>query len=305
MSGLLRKLGYACIPLLVLLGLGEGVARLAGAGGMILYPTEGNCQRRSPLLGEEFRPHCTAKVAGTAFHTNALGLRDDEVEGDGRRRILAIGDSCTFGWGVEQAEPYPQALQALLDDGAQRGRYRVINAGVPGYTSYHGLLYLRERGLALHPAVVIAGYGFNDIVPAGDVIASLERQRRMMLLLRLDDALLDSSRLWRWLRVKTLRPPSPTLPLRSTPVQYGENLREIVELARAAGAQPILLDFFAPNSPQREHMAALEAAARDLGVPLLVYEGPRLDVVHPTREGYREFAAQLRRHLLETGVLEP
>jgi lysophospholipase L1-like esterase len=299
-----RKLAFACVPLLGLLGLGEAVTRLVGAGGMVLHPTQGNCQRRSPLLGEEFLPHCTAMVGGKPFHTNALGLRDDEVTDDGRPRILAIGDSCTFGWGVEQGEAYPQVLQALLDDGGVGARrYRVINAGVPGYTSHHGRTYLRERGRDLRPAVVIAGYGFNDIVPGGDVVAALAWQRRMMPLLRLDDALLDSSRLWRWARHVTLRPPSPTLPLRSSPAQYGENLREIVMLSRAAGAHVVLLSFWGERSPQREHMAALDAVARELDVPLITYTGPRLDVVHPTREGYVGLAEQVRSRLGDMGVL--
>jgi lysophospholipase L1-like esterase len=235
--------------------------------------------------------------------TNAFGLRDAEVLDDGRVRILAIGDSCTFGWGVEQREAYPQVLQTLLDGGAGPGGYRVINAGVPGYTSHHGLAYLQERGSALRPAVVIAGYGFNDIVPNGDVRDALAWQRRMLPLLRLDDALLDSSRLWRWLRWMTLRPPPPDLPLRSSAAQYEATLRAIVAQSRAQGAQPLLLSFLGAESPQRGHMAALEAVSRDLGVPLITYEGPRLDVVHPTREGYAGLARQIAQRLHEAGAV--
>ena len=300
----LKKLAYACIPVLVLLGLGEGVARLAGPGGFILYPTQRNCEQRSMLLGDELRPHCTSTEGGTPFHTNALGLRDAEVAEDGRQRILAIGDSCTFGWGVEQDKAYPQLLQQRLDRGPQAGRYRVINAGVPGYTSYHGRLYLAERGVALKPTVVIAGYGFNDIVPTGDVRATLDWQRRIMPLLRLDDTLLDWSRLWRWLRIKTGRSLPPDGPLRSTPEQYGENIREIVRLAREAGAQVVLIDFLARSSPQREHLAALHTAAEELGVPLIVYDGPRIDVVHPTADGYFSLAAEVERRLGEMGAVK-
>lgn len=304
MPGLLKKAGYACVPVLVLFALGESAARLLGAGGIILYPNADNCQRRSALLGQEFRPHCTARVAGKAFRTNALGLRDDEVADDGRARILAIGDSCTFGWGVEQGEAYPQVLQTLLDASPHAGRFRVVNAGIPGYTSHHGRLYLDAQGRALHPAVVVASYGFNDIAPAGDARDALAAQRRLLPLLRLDDALIDSSRLWRWLRWMTIRPPAPTSPLRSTPAQYGGDLRAIVALAREMGAQPVLVDFLHERSPQVEHVAALRSAARDLDVPLVTYAGPRLDVVHPTREGYAAFAAELRWRLDAAGLLD-
>jgi hypothetical protein len=93
--------------------------------------------------------------------------------------------------------------------------------------------------------------------------------------------------------------------LRSSPAQYGANLREIVMLTRAAGAQPILLSFWGENSPQRERTAALDATARELNVPLITYAGPRLDVVHPSREGYVALAEQVRRRLGELGVLSP
>jgi lysophospholipase L1-like esterase len=298
-----RTLVYACVPLAALLLIGEVVARVTGAGGLILYPTQTNCLRRSPLLGEEFRPHCTARVGGKEFRTNALGLRDGEVTDDGRIRILAIGDSCTFGWGVEQREAYPQVLQVLLDGGAGPGGYRVINAGVPGYTSHHGLAYLQERGPALRPAIVIAGYGFNDIVAHGDVRDALAWQRRMLPLLRLDDALIDSSRLWRWLRWMTLRPPPPDLPLRSSAAQYEATLRGIVAESRAQGAQPLLLSFFGAESPQRGHIAALDTVSRDLGVPLITYDGPRFDVVHPTPEGYARLSRQIAQRLYDTGAV--
>jgi hypothetical protein len=80
-------------------------------------------------------------------------------------------------------------------------------------------------------------------------------------------------------------------------------MREIVRLAREAGAQPLLIDFLDRDSPQREHVAALHGAAEELGVPLIVYDGPRFDVVHPTPEGYVWLAAEVERRLAETGAL--
>src|SRR5262249_43379420 len=160
----MRKLALAFLPTLALLLVLEGLARmLHPTVPLVLHPSQSNCQQRSALLGQEFRPHCVADTMGKRFETNELGLRDRALDDDRAPRILAMGDSCTFGWSVEQDEAYPQVLQAMVDREAGAHRYRVVNAGVPGYTSYHGLLYLRDRGLALQPAVVVAGYGFNDI----------------------------------------------------------------------------------------------------------------------------------------------
>jgi len=102
---------------------GEAVARLFGTSGYFLVPGQNNCLRLSASLGMEFRPECAATwreflLTGkqeTTFTTNRLGLRDAEVSDDGAARILALGDSCTWGWQVEQSAAYPQALQHLID----------------------------------------------------------------------------------------------------------------------------------------------------------------------------------------------
>jgi acyl-CoA thioesterase-1 len=78
---------------------------------------------------------------------------------DGRRVIVALGDSLTAGLGVEPADNYPSKLQRKLDAGGYK--YRVVNAGVSGDTSAQGLGRL---GLirALRPALVILALGAND-----------------------------------------------------------------------------------------------------------------------------------------------
>ena len=301
----MRTLAYALLPVLVLLIGMEGLARVLHLGGIVLHPNAASCLQRSPLLGQEFRPSCGAIMTDKAFRTNELGLRDGPIVQDGRTRVLAIGDSCTFGWGVEQTEAYPQVLQGLLDARRTTPGYRVINAGVPGYTSYHGVLYLRERGLALRPAIVIAGYGFNDIFRTGDVVQALRWQRALMPLLELDDALLDRSRMWLWVRAKTAMAPRDDLPFRSTPERYRRNLVDIVEMARAAGVKPLLVSFWRPNAPQQQHAAAVGEVAREHGVPMVTYVGDRLDVVHPTRDGYAGLARDVLARLDEAGYLAP
>jgi len=42
-----------------------------------------------------------------------------------------LGDSVTFGYGVDQTQSFPAELERLLN---QSGKYEVINAGVPGYS---------------------------------------------------------------------------------------------------------------------------------------------------------------------------
>lgn len=93
---------------------------------------------------------------------DSAGYRGGELAAPGRHfRILAIGDSFTFGFGVEQSESYPARLEQLL-----AGRnVEVINAGfAAGYYPDTYYLYLRDQGLGLAPDLIVVGFFVgNDI----------------------------------------------------------------------------------------------------------------------------------------------
>lgn len=95
------------------------------------------------------------------YSTNELGFRSPPLYPAGSRfRILAIGDSTTFGQHVADHETWPAQLQQILDP--EDNRIEVINAGVIGASSFQGLAFLETQGLDLKPNLVIATFGFND-----------------------------------------------------------------------------------------------------------------------------------------------
>lgn len=268
-----------------------------------MTPNPSNCLVRSELLGLELAPRCTGITSTEALKTNELGLRDSPVREDGARRILAIGDSCTYGWGVAQRHAYPQVLQTLLDRRFRPRRYRVINAGVPGFMSHHGLLYLQERGLALHPEIVIFGFGFNDFWRGGNVEAALAWNRRFLPLVRLDDSLIHHSSFWRWASLQRRRAFGEEEPQAMSLDDYRRNLTGIVELARAHGARVLMLVFAVQHPLWEERSRAALEQATALGVPALRYSGPTLDAVHPTKEGYAALAREILARLEAEGYL--
>jgi hypothetical protein len=105
------------------------------------------------------------------FSTNAQGLRMDydlsATAVPGVKRILMVGDSFTFGYGVQQAQAFPAQLQNLLDPG--RRRLEVINAGFAGgFTLDTEYLFTREIGARWRPEWVIAGVCLpNDLEDLG------------------------------------------------------------------------------------------------------------------------------------------
>ena len=77
----------------------------------------------------------------------------------GRPLIICYGDSITAGYGLNQGQAYPDALQRDLD---QRGyNYKVSNLGTSGATTKDAVANIRSV-LGAHPAVAIVEFGGND-----------------------------------------------------------------------------------------------------------------------------------------------
>lgn len=103
------------------------------------------------------------------YRTNADGFRDATrgAKRNGVPRVLVLGDSYTFGWGVADVEPYPQRAEALL---RERGiDAEVINAGVPGYNTEQEAFLLDELLPRYRPDMVVVGYVMNDAEPQMNV----------------------------------------------------------------------------------------------------------------------------------------
>src|SRR5919109_3944367 len=86
------------------------------------------------------------------FATNAEGLRERplSVVRRARVRILSIGDSFTFGTGINQEDTWPTQLERLLNRrAADSDAIAVINAGVPAY----GFTQLRDLTEEILPKV--------------------------------------------------------------------------------------------------------------------------------------------------------
>ncbi len=101
--------------------------------------------------------------------TNSLGLRDKEIgpKKPGTQRVLVVGDSYAFGFGVQQAEAFPARLEGLLK--AEGKDVEVINSGVFGWGPDQEMMWLEREGLKLRPdVVVIAFYVGNDVLDSTD-----------------------------------------------------------------------------------------------------------------------------------------
>ena len=88
-------------------------------------------------------------------------------------RILAFGDSLTFGTGAAPDESYPAQLGRLL------GR-SIVESGVPGETSEQGLARLPRELDRVDPDLVLLCLGGNDFLRGLDAARTEENLARMI-----------------------------------------------------------------------------------------------------------------------------
>ncbi len=103
--------------------------------------------------------------------TNALGFRGGDVASPkpaGRVRIVAIGDSLTFGWGVNDGETFCSRLAQLVGARFPGRDFDVVNLAVGGYNTRQEVGLLRRNVSRLQPDMVLVGLYSNDIPEAFD-----------------------------------------------------------------------------------------------------------------------------------------
>jgi lysophospholipase L1-like esterase len=118
------------------------------------------------LLVYELIPNIEGRFQGKSFSINSLGMRDRErrvTKDPGTFRIVVLGDSHTFGWGVAQDEPYPAVLERLLNAFTPKCRFEVWNLGVPGYNTVMEVERFAMKAAEYDPDMVVINYVHNDM----------------------------------------------------------------------------------------------------------------------------------------------
>lgn len=213
--------------------------------------------------------------------------RDGERRPDGAlpaktgRRIAAIGDSYTLGFGVPLADIWPTQLAAITGD-------EVINYGRGGATSH---TVLAEARIALRDGADVLVYAVcvNDVDPA--------------------DLFLPGTQRWRFSRVGVLRAwaRATALTIPETVERYGDFARftrDVDTIRRAAGrggARLVVAVF--DNLGMATVVAREEESLRRAGVEPVPFRLPpgdwivAPDELHPNAAAHRAFAETIARVL--------
>lgn len=153
---LLGNLALSFCSFFLFAGMVELALRLMGYGNLEIYQPD-------PVVYWRLKPNqdCYTKVDHKPVHINSQGTRGPEFilpKQAGAIRILSLGDSRTFGWGLSDEQTYSRQVEAELQKHFGSGRkVEVINAGVNAWSYPQMTAFFREFGLKYEPDCVIVG----------------------------------------------------------------------------------------------------------------------------------------------------
>jgi hypothetical protein len=159
-----RKVGFWAILIVLTIGVTmvglELLVRILSPQATI-YPR----YQYSERLSQSLFPSTTmvAELPGAwrfVYTTSEYGFRAPTMAVSNRYdrpNIVVLGDSYSFGNGVDDGEEYPAVLAGLLAD-----RASVVNLGVPGYGLAQQVRLFYEFGQAYDPAIVLLQFTDND-----------------------------------------------------------------------------------------------------------------------------------------------
>lgn len=258
--------------------------------------------------------------------TNAQGARGpawDAARARAPVRVLALGDSCTFGRGVPDDATWPARLEARLRARGQAAA--AFNAGVEGYDTAQELQALRRRAPLVRPTHVVVVWLANDAhgrppVQVFDGHLARDRAHYEEWLARSSRRGADASALYRLVRARwklleaalgARRDAPPGAPITAAQLASSQApLAALLAEARALGATPVVV--LLPRQEEltdprfdTSHHARMATFLHGLGVETLDLtrawreappEGPLYlpaDAIHLTPAGYDAVARAL------------
>jgi hypothetical protein len=113
----------------------------------------------------ELRPNVRGRFMGQPVLINSQGLHDYEYsrrKEPGTFRIVGVGDSSLFGWGVPFEDSGLKVLERRLNEQSRAQKFEVINFAVPGYNTAMEAETFVQKCLEYAPDLVLLNFNTND-----------------------------------------------------------------------------------------------------------------------------------------------
>ena len=242
-----------------------------------------------------------------AVRVNALALRGPGVtpRAADELRLLTLGDSSVFGFGVAEEDVFGQVAARQLS--AQLGRpVTAVNGGTPGYTSVQALDTLLDVGPRVDPTHVVIATLWSDLFQTDTPLERSGGQRHPLALYRVGARVLAP-----WLPAAKVGwtegdagAPGVGRSARVGLDRYRQTLERLVAEVQGLGAEPVVMILPAPvdlddaDPPALISMYRAELESLAVRHGLILVNGPSIfeqlgatnadfyDQVHPSTSGH-------------------
>jgi len=331
--GIGRKLVFSLVAVLIVFGLVEGVARfvvMMPKGERLPDPGPGGCAPNTECLsgaaplpsrnpnaismkeqhraGWGFEPGSQLVHGNVAISINSLGLRGAELpetKGSDELRLLSLGDSTVYGYGVREREIFTAVAASQL--AASTGRPVLhVNGALPGYATDQAMAVLQDIGPTVQPDWLVIACVWSDLfhaqrrAPPGRRLPFASYQ----LLVRMLGPWLPPRTIGWWDPERDVGTPAPGRAPRTSLAQYMDNLYALAAHGSELGARSVFVALPAPVDldPRQvpgyilEYRSAMYTVAQALEAPFV--DGPDhfvrsgatpemfYDQVHPSADGH-------------------
>jgi len=265
--------------------------------------------QQHPTRGWILPPGVEMVETGVRTRVNSLGMRGPEVpqeRASGEVRLLTLGDSSIFGYGVEEHQVFEQVASTVLRT-FWRSPVRGFNGGTPGHTSVQALATLIEIGPVVRPDWVVIGAIWSDLFQTDTPLTRPPGTRYPLATYRVGTRLLAPwlpARKVGWVDAsKGVGTPADDRVSRTALERYERTLVEIVAETQRLGARPVFVALPAPVDLGEDAPPELIGRYRKIMAKVAAEaDAPFIDGRSIFREagaGYSEFYDQI--HPSKTG----
>lgn len=254
-----------------------------------------------PVLGHWMEPGQQSFNHDKPLSVNSVGIRGEDRPREpdpGTLRVLALGDSQTFGNGLAGPDTWPGRLEHELREEPDDPSWEVLNGGLPATDTWQHEVMLARLARSYDFDAVVLGFYINDVTRVyrpGTTSERTNTQSKRLVYVLKRSALFafigrTYSRLtasqWRAEREQSILTGTPQMGVEEAWRQVEESLAGMQELTRSLGA-----GFLVAVIPRRDQVAAADPPTAynervaqigsRLGIPVV-------DVLEPLQEAYDE-----------------
>lgn len=263
---------------------------------------------QNPNFSETVKPDWLPYATTYTYNTQGLRATKEYLlqKESNIYRIIALGDSFTFGQYVDEKDIYVNRLENLLNSlSCQNGqKFEIINLGVPGYDIRYEVERFRRRGQQYNPDLVIWLINNQNFYQVNDLFLPLEDK------IEQETSKEDAAKFYAQNRFYFAYAQAQTIVTQKYGLDYIFSLqRQAFHTFSSLYTGPVLINMFSDSTPQAIGIASEYVKRRpqtylnDTITPVQLEDNTALRDGHPSPKGQAMIAGQIFQYMKDSHIV--